>query len=138
MTARLSMATELFDESRALAVLTEIVVALPGYDNVRDPVSEQALSGFVRSSVPDLGAFRYAIPDLEPVGGSVEVDVTLAGTLAEVGQGRRPPDWVLDVLAARDRGEGGRTAPARGLCLVAVQYDEGPPPWVGAGPSKQR
>jgi translocation and assembly module TamB len=82
--ARLSMATELFDESGALAVLTEIVVALPGYDNVRDPISEQALSGFVRSSVPDLGAFQYAIPDLEPVEGSVEVDVTLAGTLAEV------------------------------------------------------
>lgn len=54
----------------------------------------------------------------------------VAGTLAEVGQGRQPPAWVADVLGSRDRAAAGRTAPARGLTLVAVTYGDGPPPWT--------
>ena len=29
---------------------------------------------------------------------------------------------VLDILASRDRGQSGKTAPAHGLCLVQVSY----------------
>lgn len=47
----------------------------------------------------------------------------LVGTLIEVGQRRRAPQSVARVLAARDRGEAGPTAPARGLTLVCVRYD---------------
>jgi len=47
----------------------------------------------------------------------------IAGALAEVGRGRRPPEWVAEVLAARDRGLAARTAPAAGLTLVEVLYD---------------
>lgn len=46
----------------------------------------------------------------------------IAGTLLEVGRGRRPAAWVADVLAARDRRAAGPTAPARGLTLVRVDY----------------
>lgn len=46
----------------------------------------------------------------------------IAGALAEVGAGRRPPAWVGEVLAARDRGRAARTAPARGLTLMEVIY----------------
>jgi len=46
----------------------------------------------------------------------------IVGTLLEVGRGRRDPGWVAQVLAARDRGEAGRTAHAQGLCLVRVRY----------------
>jgi len=46
----------------------------------------------------------------------------LVGTLLEVGQGRRPRDSMAALLAARDRSLAGPTAPARGLCLVAVRY----------------
>ncbi len=48
---------------------------------------------------------------------------TIAGTLVEVGRGRRPPSWVDEVLASRDRAIAGRTAPAAGLFLVAVEYE---------------
>jgi tRNA pseudouridine38-40 synthase len=46
----------------------------------------------------------------------------VAGTLVQVGLGRRPPAWVAEVLAARDRRVGGMTAPPRGLFLVEVEY----------------
>ena len=47
----------------------------------------------------------------------------LVGTLLEVGSGRRDPDSVPELLARRDRSAAGPTAPARGLCLVRVDYD---------------
>jgi len=46
----------------------------------------------------------------------------IAGALAEVGQGRRRPDWVGEVLKAKDRRQAPRTAPAGGLILVEVIY----------------
>ncbi|MDE3154153.1 MAG: tRNA pseudouridine(38-40) synthase TruA [Acidobacteriota bacterium] len=47
----------------------------------------------------------------------------IVGTLVEIGSGRRPVGWMAEVLAARDRGQAGPTAPAQGLCLVRVDYD---------------
>jgi tRNA pseudouridine38-40 synthase len=47
---------------------------------------------------------------------------TIAGTLAEIGRGRRPAESMLDVLASRDRSQAGPTAPASGLFLVGVEY----------------
>jgi tRNA pseudouridine38-40 synthase len=47
---------------------------------------------------------------------------SIAGALGEVGRGRRPPEWVGEVLEARDRRKAARTAPAGGLTLVEVIY----------------
>jgi tRNA pseudouridine38-40 synthase len=47
---------------------------------------------------------------------------SIAGTLAEVGRGRKPPEWAGEVLRARDRRLAARTAPAGGLTLVEVIY----------------
>jgi tRNA pseudouridine38-40 synthase len=44
----------------------------------------------------------------------------LAGTLIEVGRGRFEPAEMPRILASRDRGQAGPTAPAQGLTLVRV------------------
>ena len=46
----------------------------------------------------------------------------IAGTLLMVGAGERPPGWVAETLAARDRTRAGITAPASGLYLWSVRY----------------
>ena len=46
----------------------------------------------------------------------------LAGTLVEVGRGRRDPDSMARLLARRDRSAAGPTAPPEGLTLIRVNY----------------
>ncbi len=48
----------------------------------------------------------------------------ITGTLAAIGQGEQPVDWIGEVLESRDRTLGGVTAPPHGLTLVAVDYPE--------------
>jgi len=49
---------------------------------------------------------------------------TLAGTLIDVGRGKRPGSGIPALLAARDRRLAGPTAPPEGLYLVRVLYPE--------------
>lgn len=46
----------------------------------------------------------------------------IAGSLIEVGSGKRSVDWLAEVLASRDRKLAGITAPPHGLYLVGVTY----------------
>jgi tRNA pseudouridine38-40 synthase len=48
----------------------------------------------------------------------------IVGTLVCVGLGRRPPAWVAQVLAARDRAAAAPTFAAAGLYLSRVEYDQ--------------
>jgi tRNA pseudouridine38-40 synthase len=50
---------------------------------------------------------------------------SLVGTLIQVGEGRREPSEMTQILGARDRAAAGPVAAAHGLCLVSVEYDEG-------------
>jgi tRNA pseudouridine38-40 synthase len=52
---------------------------------------------------------------------------TVVGTLIEVGDGRRTPASVRDLLGSRNRAAAGPTAPASGLYLVRVDYDAAGP-----------
>jgi len=76
--------------------------------------------------------FRVEVAEADPP--EVHVDVegdgflyrmvrNLVGTLVEVGRGHRPPAWVDEVLAARDRTAAGPCAPPQGLCLMRVKYE---------------
>jgi tRNA pseudouridine38-40 synthase len=47
---------------------------------------------------------------------------SVTGCLYAVGRGRRPPEWVADVLASRDRQVVGQVAPPHGLTLMRVTY----------------
>ncbi len=50
----------------------------------------------------------------------------MVGTLAQVGSGRWPPEYVAAALAACDRAAAGPTAPAEGLTLTGVGYEPDP------------
>ncbi|HTS79693.1 MAG TPA: tRNA pseudouridine(38-40) synthase TruA [Myxococcaceae bacterium] len=84
---------------------------------------------------------RRTLRELEllPVGDILRIEVegtaflkhmvrNVVGSLVEVGRGRRAPEWVAEVLAAKDRTLAGPTAPAHGLTLVEVTYGTGPRP----------
>lgn len=49
----------------------------------------------------------------------------IAGTLIQTGIGAFPPEHVQEMLDALDRQAASQTAPARGLRLVEVRYEEG-------------
>lgn len=55
----------------------------------------------------------------------------LVGSLLLVGRGERPPGWIAEVLAARDRRAAGPTAPPGGLCYRGPCY----PPRFGFPPT---
>jgi tRNA pseudouridine38-40 synthase len=55
---------------------------------------------------------------------------TMAGTLVEVGRGRKPVSWAGEALAACDRAAAGPTAPAEGLTFTGVWWPHGAlQPW---------
>ncbi len=47
----------------------------------------------------------------------------IVGALVAVGTGRRPPHWIGELLASRDRSRGAATFAGSGLYLVGVDYD---------------
>jgi len=51
----------------------------------------------------------------------------IAGALLAVGEGRRPTEWIAELLVGRNRSVSAETAPADGLYLVDVEY----PPHFG-------
>jgi tRNA pseudouridine38-40 synthase len=87
------------------------VRALPAGD---DP------SPLARRLVPSDG--RFVVLDVEADGFLRHMVRAIAGTLVEVGEGRRDPSSIPDVVASGDRHQAGATAPPEGLVLVKVTY----------------
>ena len=46
----------------------------------------------------------------------------IVGTLVEIGRGRWHPEYIEEILAAKDRNAAGPIAPACGLCLMKIDY----------------
>jgi len=64
----------------------------------------------------------------------------IVGALVWVGLGRRPPQWIAELLAGRDRSAGASTYAAQGLYLAGVQYPDRYPPaaWPPESPPLAR
>lgn len=60
--------------------------------------------------------------DIEADGFLYNMVRIIAGTLIDVGRGRKNPDEIADIIAGRDRSRAGKTAPPQGLCLEEVYY----------------
>ena len=102
------------------------------FEGVHDFAAFQAAGSSVRTTTRTLwrlavrGERRGEITlDVEGAGFLRHMVRNLAGTLIEVGRGRWPPERAREILASRDRGQAGPTAPAEGLELVAVRDDVG-------------
>lgn len=46
----------------------------------------------------------------------------IVGTLLDVGRGKIPPSEIKKILSLKDRCQAGQTVPAKGLCLMSIQY----------------
>jgi tRNA pseudouridine38-40 synthase len=89
-------------------------------------------------TLPDGGSTLRTVArlEIEPCGELVRIAVTadgflhhmvraIVGTLLECGRGRRAPGELRAILAARDRSAGGVNAPACGLYLAGVRFEDG-------------
>lgn len=47
---------------------------------------------------------------------------TIVGTLLEIGKGKMTPERIEEVFSTKDRALAGPTSPAKGLCLIKVNY----------------
>ena len=47
----------------------------------------------------------------------------IAGTLLEVGEGKKNPEDIKTIIKSKDRKQAGKALPAHGLCLVKVEYE---------------
>lgn len=65
---------------------------------------------------------RLVLLDLEANAFLYQMVRNIAGALIEVGQGRRPPRWIAQLLEAKDRTLAAKTAPASGLYLIDAKY----------------
>jgi tRNA pseudouridine38-40 synthase len=85
------------------------------------PAAGDASPAAVPAAETDARLFVY---DVEGSGFLRHMVRAIVGTLVDVGSGRATPDLVPALLERPDRALAGPTAPAAGLCLVGVRYDE--------------
>lgn len=94
-----------------------------------DSIEDENGKGFPRSNVRtiyELSVVREGKEAVISVTGNgflYNMVRIIAGTLIEVGQGKRRPEEVIDILNAKDRAAAGQTAPANGLCLIGYSFD---------------
>lgn len=107
--------------------VTVMAAAASSLAGIHDFAAFRASGSSVRTTVRNLMRLDVAEHDsyvtitAEADGFLYHMVRIIAGTLLEVGSGRRPPDLV-PLLLARERRAAGPTAPAHGLVLKAVRY----------------
>jgi tRNA pseudouridine38-40 synthase len=105
-------------ESTVRTIFTvEVAQLQAGQGGGHDPAPTKSGHGF-----DDAERDAIITIDVEGDGFLYNMVRAIAGTLVEVGRGRREPSSIVEVLAARDRSAAGQTAPAHGLTLLWVAY----------------
>jgi tRNA pseudouridine38-40 synthase len=89
---------------------------------VRTEPAHAGPAALADSSAATGGGARFVVIRLEANGFLRHMVRAVAGTLIEIGEGRRAGDSMPALLASRDRAAAGATAPALGLVLVRVEY----------------
>jgi tRNA pseudouridine38-40 synthase len=118
-----------------LAAMKEAARELLG---LHDFASFQAKGGKIRSTTrtmtrsewaeePLAGGERLLVFEIAGTGFLKYMVRAVVGTLVEVGDGRRSPSSIRDLLDSRNRAAAGPTAPPAGLYLVRVDYDAAAP-----------
>ena len=108
------------DAMRKAARYLEGTHDFAGFTDKRDETStKRTIYAIMIGSQGDLVTFRF-----EGSGFMYHMVRILTGTLLEAGAGRRTPESVRDALRAKDRGQAGFPAPARGLFLKEVWYEK--------------
>ena len=64
----------------------------------------------------------YVFINIEGNGFLYKMVRNIVGTLIEVGRGKWSPEEMKKILSQKNRLSAGKTAPARGLCLMGVRY----------------
>jgi tRNA pseudouridine38-40 synthase len=88
----------------------------------RDHGRETTIRTIHRCSVTATSRHRLHI-DVEGDGFLYNMVRIIAGTLVEIGYGKRDADDIPAILEARDRDAAGPTLPPNGLCLMCIHYD---------------
>lgn len=99
----------------------------------RDFASFQSAGAERKSTVRDVRACDVVVQDPNPEKLLLAIEVesngflynmvrNIVGTIVEVGFGKQPPEWVSEVLEAKNRIYAGQAAPPQGLFLLHVDY----------------
>ena len=67
---------------------------------------------------------EYIVIDIHANAFLMHMVRNIVGVLTSVGMGKHEPGWVQTVLSARNREQGGVTAPPQGLYLMDIDYPE--------------
>ena len=110
-----------------------IRAAMPHFEGEHDFKAFQCTGSGVKTSVRKILSFRLSEGpnglytfSVEGTGFLKQMVRSIVGTVIEVGEGKRTPGEIPGILAGRDRGLAGRTAPASGLCLMRINYQTTP------------
>lgn len=71
-----------------------------------------------------VGCGEFLCFEIEADGFLYNMVRAIVGTLVDIGRGKRAVESMREIVDARDRGRAGETAPAHGLYLASVAYDE--------------
>lgn len=110
--------------------ITRMRAALPALRGEHDFTSYRSVHCQAKSPVKTLHhleLFEYGkllVLEAEANAFLMHMVRNIAGVLMAIGTGQREPEWAAQVLAARDRRQGGVTAPPFGLYLVHIGYPD--------------